>query len=127
MRRKPSVAHVRRASVVFAVVVGLTLAWVTSVVLAGRPFLPSARVVGTVRRCGGPSPGRCTLQHARVSMLSAGHGIVARGTTWRGHFAFRVRPGRYTVVAMTDGMRLRRLVRARARAVLTLSLVFDVK
>lgn len=73
-----------------------------------------ARVVGIFEVCGGPAPGHCWPQKGSVKVVNSRHRVVAKQRTKAsGHFAFQLRPGRYTLAARnTSGARWKQSVKA---------------
>jgi hypothetical protein len=84
---------------VAAVIVGLALA-TSGTAATSTTTAVDALVVGKLIAC---HPGHGGLhcfvwEHATVSAYSSEHRLVARETVTNGHFAFLVRPGRFTLV-----------------------------
>lgn len=80
----------------------MTAGFLASLASAAPSVAHSARVVGTVRLCGGPAPGHCFSQSATVTAY-AHHQSVAQQQTHQGRFKFQLLPGHYTLVATSGG------------------------
>lgn len=87
-----------------------------------------ARVVGNFEVCGGPAPGHCWPQKGFVKVVNSSHHVVAhQRTKASGHFAFQLRPGRYTLAARnTSGARWRQSVKAVAHQTTKANIVIPV-
>jgi Carboxypeptidase regulatory-like domain len=92
--------------------VSLVLGFFAPTALAGHshPFRGAATLVGRIRACGGPPPGRCRLATARVIATNDNTGASASGTAKSGKFSYRLRPGTYTVVVKFSGSKQQRRV-----------------
>ena len=125
-RRITSVGRV----LVVAALASLALAAITANAVAGRPhshpFRGSATLAGTVRGCGALPPGRCKLVTAHVT-ASKDHGGSTVSGDVHGDFSWRVRAGRYTVVAVWNGFRETRHVLARRHQTTRVRITFHTK
>jgi hypothetical protein len=63
----------------------------------------SARIVGSIRLCGGPAPGRCFSQAGTVTLYNAQQHLLSTKHTKSGRFSFTVSPGTYTLQAGVGG------------------------
>lgn len=109
-------------------VVLLTAAAALTVALsAGAATRHDARVVGHIRLCGGPAPGRCSSQRGVVSVYRRHH-LVARQHSAHGRFRFNLAPGRYTLTARSSGAHCpSRHVHARAHRTVRANIVCPIR
>jgi hypothetical protein len=114
----------RRVAVLLAVT-GALLAFAASGL--AKSSGSNARVVGVIRLCGGPAPGRCFNQDGVVSVRASHLKLIASQHTKRAAFAFSLPPGHYTLEATTGGTRSRRLpVDARAHTTIKVNVVIPI-
>jgi hypothetical protein len=110
-----------------AVLVACAVALVCVAAFAGGSTVPrNARVIGVIRLCGGPFPGRCFTQDGSVFVLDSKHKVVASQHTRHAYFSFVLRPGDYKLVAKTGGTRVERSVVAKAHRTVHASIVIAV-
>jgi hypothetical protein len=91
------------------------------------PLPNDAEVVGLIRVCGGPPPGRCVHRDAVIFVIDPGHKVVASKRTLHGRFAFALAPGRYNLVATWAGPWVERAVTLTAHQTLHVNIVIPIK
>jgi hypothetical protein len=84
-----------------------------------------ARVVGVIRLCGGPAPGRCFTQNGTVLVYS-GQRLVATLRTNHAKFSTELAPGSYALEAQTGGTHRRVTVIARAHKTTVANIVIPI-
>lgn len=85
-----------------------------------------ARIVGAIRLCGGPAPGRCFSQNGVVSVLDSQHHVVSSQHTRHARFSFNLTPGTYALEAKTGGTRGELMVVARAHKTTKVNVVIPI-
>jgi hypothetical protein len=100
----------------------LVLASASSAVTASN----DGRVMGSIRLCGGPAPGRCFDQDGTVVVFNSRHRIAATQRTRRTRFSFALPPGNYTLRATTGDTRGQRSVAIKAHRTLHANVVIPV-
>jgi hypothetical protein len=91
---------------------------------AGRATTtPYGRVIGLIRLCGGPPPGRCFSRDGTAYLLS-GHRVLATQKTRHARFSFVAEPGDYTLTATSGGLHGRRPIDVSAGRVVHANIVF---
>jgi hypothetical protein len=95
----------------------------------GNASVPArnARVVGAIRLCGGPAPGRCFSQDGFVSVLDSQHHLVSSQHTRHARFSFNLAPGAYTLEAKTGGTARRVTVLAQAHKTTKANIVIPIR
>lgn len=90
-------------------------------------------MLGRVRICGGPAPGRCRVDDSTVGSVTAvnsGGAWVAMTQVYRGHFRMQIAaPGAYTFKAMGRDRQINTVIttgRASVRAGATTTVVLTV-
>ena len=84
------------------------------------------RLIGSIRLCGGPAPGRCFEQDGTVSVLGRHDRLVATQRTAHASFSFALPAGSYTLLARTGGTRGQRQIRITAGLTLRTNIVIAV-
>jgi hypothetical protein len=110
------------------IVLLLSLAISDGLVTSGeaRSLHRDARVVGVIRLCGGPAPGRCFSQDGTVSVIDSKGHLVASQQTKKGAFSFLLAPARYILQASTGGTRGRTSIVARAHRTTTARILIAI-
>jgi hypothetical protein len=90
------------------------------------------KVGGVVERCGGPSPGTCTLLHVISVELRDSHGRPAIGLHAGAgetidRFSLLVPAGRYTLESTVAGQRIERSVDVRIRHTTRANLIAQIE
>jgi hypothetical protein len=83
-------------------------------------------VVGVIRLCGGPHPGRCFTQDGVVLALNAQQHTLATEHTHHAAFSFVLPAGTYTLEAKTGGTRGRQTVLVRRGKTTTANIVIPI-
>lgn len=84
------------------------------------------RVVGVIRLCGGPAPGRCFTQDGVVLVRNAQRQTVASEHTHHAAFSFGLLAGTYTLEAKTGGTRGTQTVLVRRGKTTTANVVIPI-
>jgi hypothetical protein len=82
----------------------VTASWLTLTVAGHAAPQRNAHIVGGIRLCGGPAPGRCFFQGGVVLLYRGSHLLATQHTNRQAQFSFTVSPGRYTLEARTGGV-----------------------
>jgi hypothetical protein len=70
-----------------------------------------ARLIGLLRLCGGPPPGRCSDDNGNnIFLINSHRHVVASQRAHHGRFSFLVVPGSYTISINFGGFNVRRSV-----------------
>jgi hypothetical protein len=95
---------------------------------SGQASMPArdGRVVGVIRLCGGPAPGRCFTQDGVVLALNDQHQIVVSHHTQHAAFSFELPAGIYTLEAKTGGTRGKQTVLIRRGKTTTANVVIPI-
>src|ERR1700734_2823416 len=113
-----------RRTVLLATLTGALLVCAASV-QASTPAR-DGRVVGVIRLCGGPAPGRCFTQDGTVTATNSKGQLVATDQTKHAAFSFNLRPGSYTLEARTGGTRRKQTVLVQRGKTTTANVVIPI-